>query len=101
MTLLFPSLLALFASLAMSPAWAEDAFPRSVTEPATRAEAAAETRPANCLQDTGSRIKRRDGSCLPLAGRTHRADDLRATGAPTTGNALRDVDPSLRVFPGY
>lgn len=51
----------------------------------------------SCLQQTGSLIPAKKGACLPVAGRSYSADDLRRTGAPSTGRALQMLDPSLSV----
>lgn len=92
-------LLALSAGLPLAASQAGDrrTAPVDIDRPSSTA---AEARSAHCLQDTGSRIKRRSGQCLPYAGRSIRADDLRATGATSTAEALQNVDPSVRVFPG-
>ena len=78
---------------AMSVA-AEDA----AAVPSTANTPAAEEAPlpaAGCLQNTGSRIKRKNGDCSISPGRVHRADDLRATGATSAEGALRNVDPAF------
>jgi len=53
-----------------------------------------------CLQETGTRIKRRSGECSTASGRVHRADDLRSTGRTTVGEALRQLDPGIGSSPG-
>lgn len=57
--------------------------------------APAEQRPANCVRDTGSRIKPKKDECLGIAGRSYSAEDLQRTGATNVGEALRRVDPSI------
>lgn len=62
------------------------------------AEAAAETRAgrANCLKYTGSRI-RKPGECIEAAGTVHERERLDRTGERTTAEALRRLDPSVRI----
>lgn len=50
-----------------------------------------------CLQTTGSLIPAKPGTCLPVAGRSYSAQDLRNTGSPTLGPALQQLDPSITV----
>lgn len=52
---------------------------------------------ANCLRSTGSLIPARKGHCLPVAGRSYSAEQLRQTGATTTAQALQMLDPSITV----
>lgn len=52
---------------------------------------------AHCLRSTGSLIPPRKGHCLPVAGRSYSAEQLRRTGAPTTAQALQMLDPSITV----
>ncbi len=66
--------------------------------PAADAPAAApEPVPARqCLQHTGSRIKRDPAQpCLPAAGEVYTREDLDRTGAITTSDALRKLSPAL------
>lgn len=59
------------------------------------AQAKAETK-ANCVRETGSRIKRRDAKgCNGQPGRTYDRDDLEKAGAVDTADALRRLDPSI------
>lgn len=51
----------------------------------------------NCLRDTGSLIKPKDGHCLPVAGRSYSQDDIRRTGQNQVGPALQQLDPSISV----
>ncbi len=55
----------------------------------------AEPRPANCVRETGSRIKLKKDECLGIAGRSYSADELQRTGAANTGEALRRIDSSI------
>jgi hypothetical protein len=50
-----------------------------------------------CIRDTGSHIPPPKGQCLPVAGRSYSQEDIRRTGAITTGQALRMLDPSITV----
>jgi hypothetical protein len=50
----------------------------------------------NCLKYTGSRIRPRDG-CIELPGHAHDREKLRMTGDANTGEALRRIDPSVRI----
>lgn len=49
----------------------------------------------DCLRSTGSLIPAKPGHCLPVAGRTYSQKDLRRTGALTTADALRMLDPGI------
>lgn len=49
----------------------------------------------NCLQESGSRIKRAAGECLPTAGRSYSQRDLRKTGAFNAAEALILLDPAV------
>jgi hypothetical protein len=48
-----------------------------------------------CVQDTGSYIKRKDEKCQPVAGRSYSNDDLTTTGELNTVDALKKLDPSF------
>lgn len=51
---------------------------------------------ANCIRDTGSRIKRRDDkACNGLPGRSYDRKDLAGSGGINTADALRRLDPSI------
>jgi hypothetical protein len=63
------------------------------SQPDLAREAAAAPR-LNCLT-TGTRIRLKDGECANSAGRVYTKDDLDRTGAITTEEALRLLDPSL------
>jgi hypothetical protein len=60
--------------------------------------AAAQTPGQNlaCPNQTGSRIPRSPTDCSAV-GRSYSSDDLNRTGATTTGEALRLLDPSVTV----
>lgn len=51
----------------------------------------------NCIRDTGSLIKPKDGACLPVAGRSYGQDDIQRTGKTRLGPALQDLDSSVTV----
>lgn len=50
-----------------------------------------------CVPQAATRIPRAEGECFPVAGRSYTQDDLRRTGAFTTGGALRLLDPAITV----
>jgi hypothetical protein len=50
-----------------------------------------------CIQQTGTRIRSRGGECAALPGRVYLESDLRRTGAPSTAEALRMLDPSIAL----
>jgi hypothetical protein len=49
---------------------------------------------ATCMT-TGTRIALKPGECANVPGRSFSKDELDRTGAPTTAEALRMLDPSL------
>ncbi|HXS73939.1 MAG TPA: hypothetical protein VN725_07815 [Rhodanobacteraceae bacterium] len=55
----------------------------------------------DCIQDTGSHIKRRDQACLPLNGNSYTREDLRRTGNPNIGEALQQLDPAVQISHGH
>ncbi len=50
-----------------------------------------------CLQDTGSLIPPKKGTCLAVHGNSYTADDIKRTGEPDTARALQMLDPSVTV----
>ena len=50
-----------------------------------------------CIRDTGSHIPPPKGQCLPVAGNSYSAQDIRRTGATDVGHALQMLDPSITV----
>ena len=64
------------------------------TKPA-RAVPALDSR--QCIRDTGSHIPPPKGQCLPVAGNSYSAQDIRRTGATDVGHALQMLDPSITV----
>jgi hypothetical protein len=63
------------------------------SQPDVAAKVVAST-PPNCLT-TGTRIALKPGECANAAGRVYSKDQLDQTGALTTAEALRRLDPSL------
>ncbi|MDR3444817.1 MULTISPECIES: hypothetical protein [Dyella] len=55
----------------------------------------------NCLQSTGSLIPAKQGTCLPVAGRSYSRQDILNTGQVDTGRALEQLDPSITVRGGH
>jgi hypothetical protein len=45
--------------------------------------------PANCVRATGTRIKLPEGSCVTYIGRVITSEQIRASGAINTGEALQ------------
>lgn len=91
---LLSAALASVAALA-GKALAEEGATRSSQPVDTGTTAQAESRPSNCVRDTGSRIKPKNDECLGVAGRGYSAEYLQQTGASSVGEALRRVDPSI------
>jgi uncharacterized protein involved in copper resistance len=108
----FAACLAATAAHAESPVAAAQpaAFPETAVAetraatPATDAEAAsaATEKPpvseANCVRQTGSRIRPRDHktACNGLPGRAYTKEDLDRTGHLNLADALRSLDSSIR-----
>jgi hypothetical protein len=51
----------------------------------------------NCLQSTGSRIRRDSNECLPLAGRSYGRSELDRRGSRGAAEALAAMDPSISL----
>jgi hypothetical protein len=51
---------------------------------------------STCLKDTGTRIPAGSSECSAI-GRSYSSDEMRRTGATTTGGALQLLDPSITV----
>ncbi|MEW9573729.1 hypothetical protein ABQJ54_18395 [Rhodanobacter sp. Si-c] len=50
----------------------------------------------DCIRDTGSLIPAKKGQCLQgVFGRSYSAKELRDTGQPKVGDALRMLDPAI------
>ncbi|MCK9194128.1 MAG: hypothetical protein M0P19_09690 [Nevskia sp.] len=62
----------------------------------TTSKAAEAEKKPNCLQETGSRIRRSGKGCVPFAGRVYSREELESTGRNQTADALRLLDPSIR-----
>lgn len=80
------------------PALASDK-PASAATPEPAVDKPAEPTIA-CTSETGSRIKRRKGSCNSSPGRVFQAEELQSTGQSSIGDALRRVDPGSVASPG-
>ncbi|MGE0581709.1 MAG: hypothetical protein AB7P31_06215 [Steroidobacteraceae bacterium] len=50
-----------------------------------------------CVQSTGSRIRRANDECLPVAGRAYGRSDIVRRGANDVGQALAAMDPSISL----
>lgn len=51
-----------------------------------------------CVRSTGSHLPPPKGqSCLPVMGRSYSQQDIQNTGANDIGQALRMLDPSVRI----
>jgi len=87
-----PILLAAALLLGSSAFAAEEEAQAKVQEPAADAQPAPRV---NCPQETGSRIKRRNGRCDSSPGRVYGADELRLTGQTNVGEALQRLDSSV------
>jgi hypothetical protein len=51
----------------------------------------------NCVQETGSHIRRHDQACLPVNGNSYSKEDLDRTGQPDIARALQQLDPSVQI----
>jgi hypothetical protein len=49
---------------------------------------------AGCTHDTGSRLRRNTDGCAGV-GSSYTRDNMRQTGEPDVGGALRQLDPSI------
>jgi hypothetical protein len=63
--------------------------------PLTATQAAPGYHDRNCVQDTGSLVPAKKGTCLNVTGRSYNQEDLQRTGALTTRGQLLKLDPSL------
>lgn len=54
---------------------------------------------SDCIKETGTRIKRAKDKrgCNGLPGNSYDRDDIERTGAITVGEALEQLDPSIRI----
>lgn len=66
-------------------------------QPATIHGADLQGQDRSCVRSTGSRIRRDDHECLPVAGRSYGEADLDRTGATDVGQALSAIDPAISV----
>jgi hypothetical protein len=62
--------------------------------PETRVTEATPSNMNNCLA-TGTRIASKQRECSPAVGRSYSQEDLDRTGALTTAEALRRLDPAI------
>lgn len=105
MSKLSPLTFGLIASLGLSAlACAQNATPMATGQATdSRQPSGANARPMirpgdpNCLRQTGSLIPAKKGHCLPVAGRSYSAEQLRRTGAVDTAHALQMLDPSISL----
>ena len=107
------TLLALAACLMAATAQAQSPASKPEPTPAAVADRAVETAAsapvsgktedkqrlseANCVRQTGSRIRQRDAktACNGQPGRSYSKDDLDRTGHTNLADALRTLDPSV------
>lgn len=59
-------------------------------------QAASKADDSYCLTQTGSRIQRKEGECVPSPGKSYSQEDLQRTGEFDNSKALRRLDPSVR-----
>jgi hypothetical protein len=68
------------------------------TQSRTRPDTQAQTTPAGCTRDTGTRLPADKGtSRCDALGRSYSAEEIRNTGATDVGTALHFLDPSITV----
>ncbi|NKF22521.1 hypothetical protein [Solimonas marina] len=53
------------------------------------------SQPVNCIEQTGSRIKPKNGECLDVSGRVYTQEQLQQTGQTNLADSLRMLDPSI------
>jgi outer membrane cobalamin receptor len=88
-------MMVLAVALAASPAWAADAPAPGVAADQGKAASKKETH-INCLKETGSRIKPKEGECVEAPGKVITRDDIDRTGSTSTADAIRRLEPSAR-----
>jgi len=76
--------------LVQMTATADDAVEKKKDHPSAE-------KPAACVMSTGSRIPPSHTSNCAAVGRTYSERDIRLTGATTTADALRLLDPAITV----
>ena len=89
------------ASTAVEPVVATDAKTATAPAPVAEQAPASDKRPlseANCVRQTGSRIRQRDAktACNGQPGRSYTKDELDSTGHTNLADALRALDPAVR-----
>ena len=86
----------LVACLLLGASLARAEPPQTPRQDATAArDRQAEQAQPNCIRDSGTRIKPRNGECVGIAGRSYSNDDLQRNGAINAGDALRRIDPMI------
>lgn len=63
------------------------------TAPPSPSPAPAKTEKPNCLKETGTRLKLKDGACLTAPGQVITHDQIENSGALTTEEAIRKLSP--------
>ena len=56
----------------------------------------ANTERANCIKDTGTRLKKRQGECVEVPGQVITREEIDRSGAATTGEALQKLSNSAQ-----
>ena len=51
----------------------------------------------SCIRNTATRIPLKEHECATTPGRIYSKDDIDRTGATTAGDALRLLDPAIKV----
>ena len=87
-------MMVLAIALTSSPVLAADA-PASVAADQGKAVSKKETH-INCLKETGSRIKPKEGECIEAPGKVITRDDIDRTGSTNAADAIRQLDPAAR-----
>ena len=87
-------MMVLAVALASSPVLAADA-PAPVAADQGKATSKKEAH-INCLRETGSRIKPKEGECIEAPSKVITRDDIDSTGSTNTADAIRKLEPSAR-----
>lgn len=69
--------------------------PAEVAADKAKVPAAREQRP-DCLKETGSRVKPKEGECIEAPGQVLTREDIDRTGSVDTADAIRKLVPSAR-----
>lgn len=78
--------------MTLTAAHAEPAAVQATAQPVAATVAEPQ---ANCLQETGSRLKPKDGKCISAPGTVVSREELDRSGAINVGDALRRAVPSI------